>query len=63
MVFTQKPRAYCKGNNTKGKAKPNDCQYRNNMFYEKFNFTLENPQEYDIIYMEWDLKNPKQQQP
>lgn len=61
MVFTQKPHAYCKGNSTKGKAKPNACQYRNNMFYEKFNFTLENPQEYDIIYMEWDLKNPKQQ--
>lgn len=30
------------------------------MIYEKFNFTLDNPDEYDKIYMEWDIKNQKQ---
>lgn len=61
IVFSRKPQAFCKGANTKGNARPNPCKYRNNMFYEKFNFTLDNPQEYDIIYMEWDVKNPKLQ--
>lgn len=57
MVFSKKPHAICKGAKTKGVPVENKCKYRNNMFYEKFSFTLENPQEYDIIYMEWDLKN------
>lgn len=59
MVFSKKPHAICKGIKTKGNPIENKCKYRNNMFYEKFWFTLENPQEYDIIYMEWDLKNQK----
>lgn len=59
IVFSSKPKAYYRGIPTNGEVRPNTCKYRNNMFYEKFNFTLENPQEYDIIYMEWDLKNQK----
>ncbi len=59
IVFSCKPKAFYRGKATKGEPYPNNCEYRNNMFYEKFNFTLENPQEYDIIYMEWDLKNQK----
>lgn len=60
IVFSDKPKAYLNGESTGGKPKSSPCRYRNNMFYEKTNFTLENPQEYDIIYLQWDLKNQLQ---
>ena len=58
IVFSDKPKAFYKGQDTKGAPEPQGCKYKNNMFYEKYSFTLENPQAYDRIYMKWNLKNP-----
>lgn len=57
IVFQTKPIAAYIGPSTNGEAQKQPCTYRNNMFYEKFSFTLDNPQKYDRIYMQWDLKN------
>lgn len=56
IVFSKTPTAICK-NKTDRQPKKSECSYQNNMFYEKFSFTLEKPEEYDKIYMEWDIKN------
>lgn len=63
IVFSYKPKPCYKVKRTKGKPKYKESNYKNNMFYEKYSFTLENPQDYDRIFMEWDIKNPPKAPP
>jgi hypothetical protein len=41
------------------KDKKYNCIYKNNIFYKKYHFEVENPQEYEYIYMGWNVKNPE----
>ena len=59
IVFSEKPQGYFVDRKKQGELVPNSCNYKDNMFYEKFDFTVAKPQIYDKIYMEWDLKNKK----
>jgi len=36
------------------------CEFKNNMFYKKYWIEIKNPQEYRDIYLQWNVKNPIQ---
>lgn len=43
----------------KNSSKTRICVFKDNIFYKKYYFEVENPQEYKDIYMKWNVKNPK----
>lgn len=58
--FKEKPvglavRHKAKGKKIKETKYP--CQYKNNIFYEKYCFEVDSPQEYEYIRLKWNLKN------
>ena len=42
----------------KNAAKKLTCVFKDNIFYKKYHFEIENPQEYSEIFMSWNIKNP-----
>ena len=66
IEFKEKPKGYAvpsqaiKARKKKNAPKTYNCTYKNNVFYDKYHFEVENPQEYTAIYMKWNLKNPPQ---
>lgn len=56
-ILPQKKKKKKKGKNN---ANSYNCEFKDNIFYTKYWFEVENPQEYESIYMSWDIKNPKQ---
>ena len=46
--------------NKKNSVKTHNCIFKDNVFYKKYYFEIENPQEYTDIYMKWNIKNPAQ---
>lgn len=46
--------------NKKNSEKTHNCIFKDNVFYKKYHFEIENPQEYSSIYMKWNIKNPIQ---
>lgn len=63
IVFKDKPKGFAKRRSTappeikdiKGKK----CEFKDNIFYLKYHFELEHPQEYESINMKWNVKNPE----
>jgi hypothetical protein len=47
--------------NKKNSAKNHNCVFKDNIFYKKYHFEIENPQDYTDIYMKWNVKNPLSQ--
>ena len=58
VVFSEFPTFHFK-NKINGNNNSNPGKYQNNLIYEKFSLTIDNPQEYDNIYVDWDVKNQK----
>lgn len=46
--------------NAKNSKNMYNCVFKDNIFYKKYYFEIENPQKYDEIYLKWNVKNPKQ---
>lgn len=46
--------------NKRNSEKTHNCIFKDNVFYKKYHFEIENPQEYSNIYMKWNIKNPIQ---
>ena len=61
MVFKEKPLGYAiryKDNKKSKKETKCPCNYKDNIFYEKYCFEIDNPQEYEYLCLKWNLKNP-----
>lgn len=62
IEFKEKPSGNSKLSSsikTKRKAeKKHNCVFKDNIFYKKYHFEIENPQNYTDIYMKWNIKNP-----
>lgn len=59
--FKEKPKGYAYRSDT---AKPSikniegkQCEFKDNIFYTKYSFTISEPQEYKSICMKWDIKD------
>lgn len=46
--------------NKHNSTKTYNCTYKDNLFYQKYCFEVMNPQEFEEIYLKWNVKNPIQ---
>lgn len=63
IVFKDRPKGHYKSTRASKKNKRDittACQFKDNIFYQKYSFHLENPQDYTDISIKWNLKNPIQ---
>lgn len=63
IVFKAKPKGNAKRRST-APLKIEDisgkkCEFKDNIFYQKYHFEIEHPQDYESIYMKWNVKNPE----
>ena len=43
--------------NKKNSIKEYNCIFKDNIFYKKYHFEVDNPQDYTEIYLKWNIKN------
>lgn len=66
IVFKEKPKGNVELSSAVKNKKKRDnnttyvCDFKDNIFYKKYHFEIANPEDYRDIYIDWNIKNPKQ---